>query len=372
MSAITIRPVRTTKDTTQFIRFLWRIYEDYPAWVPPLMMGRRRVMDRDKNPFYRHADCEFYIAERNGEMVGRIAAIVNHNHNKEHNENIGFFGFFESINDQSVANALFDKAKAFLASKSVTAMRGPANPSVNEEYGLLIDGFDLSPTVLMTYNPSHYMMLLENYGFKKAKDLYAYHLSQETVYSERLERINGMVKRRQGITIRPLVMKKYGEEVKLIKEVYNKAWAKNWGAVPMDDAEMDALAADLKSVMVPELVLFAEMEGKIVGFGISLPDINMALKHNRNGSLLPALYHLYTKKKQIDTVRIIVLGVLPEYRATGAAGVLFYETAVRAKALGYKYGEASWILEDNEAMNHSAEVMNGKITKKYRIYEYPL
>jgi GNAT superfamily N-acetyltransferase len=372
MGEIVVRPVLTKGDTTTFIRFLWTVYRDYPSWVPPLMMDRKKLMDREKNPFYHHADTEFYIAERDGTVVGRIAAIVNHNHNKEHGDKVGFFGFFESLNDQAVANALFDKAKTFLKSRGMTAMRGPANPSVNDEYGLLVEGFDLSPTVLMTYNPPYYINLVENYGFKKAKDLYAYLLSQDTVYSDRLERANAIVKKRQALTIRPINMKHFNEDVNLVKDVYNKAWAKNWGAVPMTDEEIDALAADLKPVIVPGLVLFAENQGKTIGFALSLPDINIALKYNKNGALLPGLFHLYTKKKKINIVRIIVLGVLPEYHHTGAAGVLFYETAARAKALGYQFGEASWILEDNEAMNHSAEVMNGTITKKYRIYERPL
>jgi GNAT superfamily N-acetyltransferase len=372
MAEITVRPVLTKGDTNLFIGFLWSIYKDNPSWVPPLVMDRRKLMDTKKNPFYRHADVEFYIAERDGQMVGRIAAIVNHNHNKEHGDQVGFFGFFECVDDQSVANALFDRAKAFLVSKGMKAMRGPANPSVNDEYGLLVEGFDLSPTILMPYNPRYYLTLIENYGFKKAKDLYAYLLSQETVYSDRLERANAIVKKRQGLTIRTMEMKHFDEDVKRIKEVYNKAWAKNWGAVPMTDEEIDALAADLKPIVVPGLVLFAQIQDKTVGFALSIPDINMALKHNKKGALLPGLFHLYTKKKKINLVRIIVLGVLPEYQNTGAAGVLFYETAARAKALGYLFGEASWVLEDNEAMNHSAEVMNGTITKRYRIYEISL
>ncbi len=372
MGEITVRPVLTASDTKAFIRFLWTIYSKEPAWVPPLMMDRKKLMDRKKNPFYQHADSEFYIAESDGRMVGRIAAIVNHNHNKEHGDKVGFFGFFESVNDQRVANALFDAAKSFLRAKGMTSMRGPANPSVNDEYGLLVDGFDLSPTVLMTYNPPYYINLIENYGFRKAKDLYAYLLSQDTVYSERLERANRIVKKKQGLTIRTIDMKHFYEDVERIKEVYNKAWARNWGAVPMTDPEIDALAADLKPIVVPGLVLFAEIEGKTIGFALSLPDINVALKYNRNGGLLKGLYYLTTKKKEIDLVRIIVLGVMPEYQSTGAAGVLFYETAARAKQLGYQYGEASWILEDNEPMNHSAEIMNGKISKRYRIYEQPI
>jgi hypothetical protein len=369
MAEITVRPVLTASDTKSFIRFLWTIYKDYPAWVPPLTMDRKKLMDKKKNPFYQHSDAEFYLAESNGTIVGRIAAIVNHNHNKEHADKVGFFGFFECINNQQVANALFGKAKSYLQSKGMTAMRGPANPSVNDEYGLLVDGFDLSPVLLMTYNPPYYVNLIENYGFTKAKDLYAYELSQETVYSEKLERANSIVKKRQGLTIRSIDMKHFHDDVERVKDVYNKAWAKNWGAVPMTNAEMDALAADLKPIVVPELVLFAETGGKTIGFALSLPDVNIALKYNRNGGLLKGLYYLYAKKKEIDGVRIIVLGVLQEYQSTGAAGVLFYETAVRAKKLGYQHGEASWILEDNEAMNHAAEAMNGKITKRYRIYE---
>lgn len=167
-------------------------------------------------------------------------------------------------------------------------------------------------------------------------------------------------------------MKHFYDEVDRVKKIYNKAWAKNWGAVPMTDEEFDALAADLKQIIVPDLVIFAEKDGKQVGFALSLPDINIALKYNKNGNILPALYYLKTKKKKINLVRILVLGVIPEYLSTGAGAALFYETAIRAKKLGYQYGEASWILEDNEPMVKSAEAMQGKITKRYRIYEMNL
>ena len=324
------------------------------------MMDRKKLIDREKNPFYKHSDAEFFLAEHDGEVVGRIAAIVNHNHNKEHNEKIGFFGFFECINDQTVANALFDNAKEYLLAHGVTAMRGPVNPSVNDEIGLLIEGFDLSPTVMMTYNPPYYIELIEKYGFKKAKDLYAYLLDQNTVYTDRFTRAYELVKQRQKITFRTFDMKHFAEEVEKVKGVYNKAWAKNWGAVPMTDEEMDALAADLKQIIVPELIIFAEKEGKTIGFALSLPDINVALKYNKNGYFLPGLYHLHTKKKKIDLVRIIVLGVIPEYLNTGAGAALFYETAIDAKRLGYQYGEASWILEDNERMTKICRSNAGK------------
>jgi GNAT superfamily N-acetyltransferase len=372
MSDITIRPISSKQDTMKFIRFLWKIYREYPAWVPPLMMDRKKLMDRKKNPFYKHSDAEFYLAEQDGIVVGRIAAIINHNHNKEHRENIGFFGFFECINDQRVADSLFDAAKKYLKDHGVTAIRGPMNPSVNDEVGLLFEGFDLSPTVMMTYNPPYYVQLVEQYGFKKVKDLYAYLLDQKEVYTDRFNRAHELVKQRQKVTFRTFDMKHYQDEVDTVKEIYNKAWARNWGAVPMTDEEFDALAVDLKSVIVPELVIIAEKEGKAIGFALSLPDINVPLKYNKNGYLLTGIYHLLTKKKKIDLVRVIVLGVIPEYQNTGAGAALFYETAINAKKLGYGYGEASWILEDNEAMVKSAEAMQGKITKRYRIYEMNL
>ncbi len=369
MNNLVIRPVRTKHDGIAFIKLLWKIYKDDPAWVPPLIMDRQKLMDKKKNPFYKHADAEFYLAERDGVIVGRIAAIVNHNHNKEHNDKVGFFGFFESINDQLVATALLEQAKSFLAAHGMKAMRGPANPSVNDEYGLLIEGFEKPATVLMTYNPSYYPTLLDAYGLKKEKDLYAYLMSQKTVYSEKFVRANDIVRQRHSLEFHSLDMKDFDAEVERIKEVYNKAWGKNWGAVPMTDEEIEALANDLKPVVIPDLVVFATKGGKTIGFALALPDINIALKYNKSGMLVPGLWHLFTKKKRIDKVRVIVLGVLPEYQSTGAAGVLFYESAVRAKKLGYLYGEASWVLEDNVMMNRAAEAMSGVIDRKYRIYQ---
>jgi hypothetical protein len=372
MTAVTIRKVRTAQDEKAFINFLWTLYKDDPNWVPPLKMDRKKLIDKKKNPFYAHSDMELYLAERYGKVVGRIGAIVNYNHIKEHDEQVGFFGFFEAVNDQEVTNLLFDKAKEFLRSKGMKSMRGPANPSVNDEYGLLVAGFDSPPVVLMTYNPAYYVSLFEGYGLKKLKDLYAYKLSQETVYTDRLVRFNELIRQKEELTFRSIDMKHFKEEVDRVKEIYNKAWSKNWGAVPMTDAEFDALAADLKMVLEPDLIIMAEAKGKPIGFGLSLPDINIPLKYNKSGGMLSGMFHLLTKKKKIDLVRIIVLGVIPEYQRTGAAGVLFYETAVRAKKLGYKYGEASWVLEDNVMMNRAAEMMSGVRYKTYRIYELPL
>lgn len=372
MSALTLRPVRTKQDRELFIEIQWMMNRHLPAWVPPLRMDRRKLIDREKNPFYQHAETEFFIAERGNVPVGRIAAIVNHNHNTEHHESLGFFGFFESVDDPEVARALLDAARTFVRSHGAKEFRGPVTPSVNDEYGLLVDGFDRTPAVLMPYNPPYYAGLLEAYGLTKIKDLFAYHMDQHTVYSERLERANQLVRQRQGLEFRPIDMKHFQDDVERLKEIYNRAWAKNWGAVPMTDAEIDALAADLKPVIVPELVIFAFKNGKPIGFALSLPDINQALRFNRSGGLVTGLWHLWSKKRHIDTVRIIALGTIPEFLNTGAAGVLFYETAVRAKGLGYRYGEASWVLEDNDRMVKSAEALNGVISKRYRLYQMPV
>lgn len=372
MSDLSIRVVRSKADRDRFIRFLWTVNKDYPKWVPPLWMDRRKLMDTAKNPFYKHSDAEFFLAERDGRVVGRIGAIVNHNHIKEHNEKVGFFGFFESLNDATVSKALFDAAAAFLKSKGMEAMRGPANPSVNDEYGLLVDGFQHSPMLLMPYNPPYYADLIEQYGFKKEKNLYAFYLHYSKFLTEKMERVNAALRERGQINIRPLNMKKFDSELELVKKIYNTAWQKNWGEVPLTDEEIDALAADLKPVVEPELVLFAEYKGETIGFGISLLDINQVLIHNRKGRLIPGLIRLLLMKKRIDQVRVMVLGVLPEYVKTGAASMLFYETAARAKKLGITQGEASWVLEDNGPMMRAAQAMQGEPFKTYRIYQIPL
>jgi len=372
MSPITIQSVASPRDVKRFIKFAWRIYEGYPNWVPPLLMDRKKLMDKRKNPFYKHSDAEFFLALRDGNIVGRIGAILNRNHIKEHNENIGFFGFFECIEDQTVADALFDAAARWLKDRGVQAIRGPANPSVNDEYGLLVDGFDRPPVILMPYNPPYYGTLIEKAGFKKVKDLYAYHVCKAGAMTERLQRVSDIAKQREGLTFRTLNMSDFDNEVDRMKSLYNRAWQYNWGAVPMTDDEFLALAKDLKPVVVPELVIIAEYKGEPIGFSLSVPDLNIALKHNKKGYLLPGLFRIMTHKKKINWVRIIVLGVVREKQRTGAASVLFYETARRGVELGYPNGEAGWVLEDNVMMNRAAEMLNGERYKTYRLYEKSL
>jgi GNAT superfamily N-acetyltransferase len=371
MPEVKVRPVRSKADERRFIDFIYRHYRGYEHWVAPLRLERRKLIDTRKNPFYRHAERELFLAEREGRVVGRIGAIVNHNHNRHHGDRVGFFGFFESVDDQAVAAALLDAARDYLRGRGMDALRGPASPSVNDEYGLLVDGFDRPPAVMMPYNPPYYAALLEGCGLRKAKDLYAFRgVTQATLDLPRMQRANEVFKRRSGLTYRPVVMKDFAAEIERVKRVYNSAWQGNWGEVPMTDEEFDEVAKDLKLIVRPELVVIAETAGgEVAGFGLALPDINMALRDNRNGGLLRGLWHLLTRRSRIDRIRILACGVLPEYRRTGAAGVLFYELAARARELGYSRGEAGWILEDNVMMVRAAEAMQGARDKTYRIYQ---
>jgi GNAT superfamily N-acetyltransferase len=372
MSSLSVRPLRTKRDEKIFIKFQWKPYEGNPYWVPPLLMDRRKLMDRRRNPFYKHADAEFFLAERDGSVVGRIGAIINHNHNREHNENIGFFGFFECFDDQEVANALFDEAGRWLKARGVTAMRGPASPSVNDEYGMLVEGFDRTPTILMAYNPPYYPKLVEGYGFKKAKDLYSWGLHQDKVFTEKMVRVSEAAKKRQGLVFRTINMKDFDNEVKRVHEIYTRGWNRNWGEVPLTEEEWEYMAHDLKAIVNPEFVIIAESKGKPVGFGLTLPDYNQILKGNRRGWLIPAILRMMFLKKRINDSRIIILGVLPEYMNAGIGGVLFYETARRVTNTGIPRGEASWVLEDNVMMNRGAHLLNGELIKRHRLYQLPL
>jgi GNAT superfamily N-acetyltransferase len=373
MSEIKIIKVANQKDLMRFIKFPWKIYRGDGYWVPPLIMDRKKLLNKQKNPFYKHAEADFFLAERDGELVGRIGAIKNDLHNKYHNDRVGFFGFFECINDQKVADKLFDTARKWLKDHGLTEMRGPANPSSNDEYGMLLEGFEDEPRLLMTYNPKYYLDLCEGYGLKKAKDLYAYKLENKKVTSsEKLKRVAEIAIKRSGMIIKQLNMKDFDNELAKVKEVYNKAWAPNWGFIPMTDDEIDAMAKDLKPLVEPSLVLFGEINGKTVGFALVMLDYNQIFK-SLNGKLFPfGIIKLFTQKKKITWSRVLTLGIIPEYQKRGLDAAFYYDIVTRAANIGIYRGEASWILEDNEMMNRGANVMNGEIYKKYRIYEMPV
>jgi hypothetical protein len=370
MSSIKIKVVQSQKEINTFIKFAWKIYRDDPHWVPPLIFDKKKILDRRKNPFFGHAEIEMFLAEKDGELVGRIAAIKNDLHNKYHNDKVGFFGFFECINDQEVANKLFDSAKDWLQSKGCEAMRGPANPSSNDEWAMLLEGFDDEPRLLMPYNPKYYLTLCDDYGFKKTKDLFAYKLeNQKVISSDKLKRVAEIAQKRSGIKVYSMNMKDFKNDLEKFKYIYNKAWAPNWGFIPLTNDEIDAMAKDLKPLVEPSLVIFGEIDNKLIGAALVMLDYNAVFK-SMNGRLLPfGFLKLFTQKKKIEWVRIITLGIIPEFQKRGLDAVFYWEIVNRAANVGILLGEASWILEDNEMMNRGAEVMNGTVYKKYRLYE---
>lgn len=370
---LTIRPVRTAGELRSFIKMVWSIYKDDMNWVPPIIADRKKVLSRKRNPFFKHSEMEMFLACNGKKVVGRIAAIVNHNHNRIHGDKVGFFGFFESIDDSSVSLALLGAAEQWLAGKGMDIMRGPVNPSMNDEAGLLVEGFDDPPQILMTYNPKYYSRLIESFGLTKVKDLYAYRLTREGFLNPKLERVQQMVRERESITIRSVNFKQkeaFRRDITMLKQIYNAAWQPNWGFVKMTDEEFDFLAADLRQVAEQDLVLIAERQGQPAGFALGLPDINQALIYNRSGGLIGALLALVFKKKKITRGRIVVLGVVPGLQRLGIDAVLYYEIGTRmTRGHGYTEGEASWVLEDNTMMNRAAEMMNGDLYKRYRIYD---
>ncbi len=372
--SVEVTPVETRAERKAFVRFPWQIYPGrYPWWVPPLLSEERKRIDPGSNPFFEHGSVQLLLARRDGRIVGRIAAIENELHNKFHNEKLGFFGFFESIDDREVASALLDSAAAWVKARGLEVLRGPANFSTNEECGLLVENFDDPPFVLMTYNPPYYEILLEGWGLTRAKDLLAYHIVKEEFDMRRFSRLERL-SRRSGheIRVRSLDMRRFDEEIRLIRDLYNAAWERNWGFVPMTDEEVEHMAKQLKPVLDPNLALIGEIDGKPVGFALALPDVNQAIRH-ANGRLFPVgIFKLLWHMRRIDRIRIITLGILEEYRRIGLDAMLYFEIFKRGSARGAIAAESSWILEDNVLMRRALEKIGFRQYKTYRLYERAL
>ncbi len=374
MPTITIKPVETRRELKNFIRLSWVINARDPNWVPPLMMDRLKVLDKKKNPFYKHAEAQLFLAYKNGELVGRIAAITNQNHNDFHKDNAGFFGFLEAIEDEEVFKALLDKAKTWLKDKGKNFMMGPMNPSTNDEIGILVDGYETPPYFMMTHNLPYYKDIMEKLGYQKVKDVLAFCVHKDTlVMSDKLLNVSRAAKQKLGVDIRPVNMKNFSEELEKIRFVYNNAWARNWGFVPMTPEEFDFIASDFKKIIDPDLVLIAEIKGKPVGFSLALPDYNRVFKKIPSGRLFPFGWITFLREsKKIDTVRVITLGVVQELQQAGIGGIFYLETFERGTRKGYVSGEMSWILEDNDLMLRAAKLLGGDPYKTYRIYGCPL
>ncbi len=374
MSDVSIVPVDSDRDLNAFIAFPYDLHRADPLWVPPLRRDVKSMLVPSKNPFFEHADARYFMARRAGQVVGRIAAIENRAHNLFHEDRVGFFGFFESVDDAAVARALFDQAAAWLRDRKLEIMRGPLSFSTNDEVGLLVDGFDTPPCLMMPHNPRYYVGLLEAAGFQKAKDLLVYQSRPESANLDdpglkRLREGADLLAKRYRITVRQIDVRRFDDEVALIKEIYNRAWERNWGFVPMSDHEIEHVAAQLKQIMVPELVIFAFRGQEPIGFAVSLPDLNVALKKNPSGRLFPGIIKVLWAARKINRLRILMLGTVREWRGKGVDVLMYKHIWERGVARGFNWGEAGWILEDNGAMNNALERMGFVVYKTYRLYD---
>ncbi|MBK9333605.1 MAG: hypothetical protein IPM96_14695 [Ignavibacteria bacterium] len=373
---IEIIEVGSDAEKNKFIEFPYKFYKGNKYWVEPLRFDVKNNLDEKKNPFYKHAKIKLWLAYKNSELCGRIAGIINDTHNKFYNDKVGFFGFFESENDINISNALFEKAAEFVKENGMDTLRGPVNPSTNDECGLLTDSFDLPPVMLMPYNPEYYLKLYDGFGLKKAKDLFAFWISKDVIKNEpmmnKLNRISEMIIKKENLTIRNVNMKDFKNEVQKVREIYNNAWQENWGFVPMTVEEFNFIADNLKLAVDPDYVEFAEIDGNPIGFSLALPDINQAIK-GLNGKLFPfGFIKFLLNKKKIDQLRVIIMGVKKEYHKKGIDAV-FYRNVIKAgNRKGIRGAEISWVLEDNLAMKQTAEKLGAHVYKTYRIFDKAL
>lgn len=373
-SEISVRKVSGKKELKDFILFPWGIYRGkkpypYPQWAPPLIMSEKELFDEKKNPFYAHADQANFLAYRNGKLVGRISAIQDRNYISFQQDNACFFGFFECFEDEEATKALFSEAEAWARGKKADRILGPMNPSTGHIMGILKDSYDLPPMVQMGYNPPYYNDLITNQGYGKEKDLFCYTMDADSLpLSEKMKRVSSIALKRNNITLRPVNMKKFREEVELIRELYNSGWEKNWGFVPWTPEEFDLLARDLKMIAEPALVLMAFAGEKLAGISIPLPDVNQIFL-KMNGRLFPfGIFKLLLGSKKINRLRVAILGVGKEYHNKGIDAIFACETYRKGVELGYRVAEFSWILEDNYPLVNMLETWGAKRYRAYRVY----
>ncbi len=368
---VVVRPVETRAQQKRFVNLPWRIYRDDPCWMPPLIMSQEELLGFRHSPFYEKSKSRSFLATRGGTDVGRITAIVNAGHIERYNEQRGFFGFFECDDDPAAAKALFDAAKDWLHGQGMQTIRGPVNPSLNYECGLLIEGFDTPPFFMMTHNKPYYAGLVEANGFGKIEDLYAFwgELSMLSSLDSKLGVMVEGVKERFGVKVRPLDRSRFDEEVRMFLDIYNSSLGGTWGFVPLAPAEINHMAASLKHLIVPELALVAEVDGKPIGSVFCLLDYNPRIKAI-NGRLFPlGFLKLLWNKKAIKRMRAISTNVIPEYQAWGVGLVLMAALVPQLYAWGMEEVEFSWVLESNHLSKRSLERGGAIVSKKYRIYQ---
>lgn len=368
---MTVEKATGKQRVKEFIRFPWKIYQHDPLWVPPLIK-EQMVMFSPRYPFFEHGEMDLFLALRGHETVGRVAAVLDRSYVDLSHDKAVFFGFLESVQDADVARALIDKVIGWGKARGMTTIRGPFNPSTNDECGLLVEGFDMAPMLMMPYNPPYYIDLMKACGLEKCRDLYACIIESDAP-PEKLEKLVSRVRRRlPDLTIRPVRLKKIAEELQIVRDIYNNAWRDNWGFVPLTESEIDFLASRLKPLVIADLFLFAEIKGEAVAFVGSFPDYNQVLRRlNGKIGLTGALKFLYYSKK-IKDLRTMLLGVKYGYQKRGIEGLLYLETFKRGLKRGFERSELSWILEDNTLMLRGVEMLGGRIYKTYRLYERPI
>ena len=376
-TSVTVRPVVTNKDYKHFVDYQYDFYASYPNWVPLLRSEVKKVLNPKKNPFFEHGKIAPFLAfNPKGEIIGRIAAIVNGMHLKKYNDKTGFFGFFECIEDYGVAKTLLDTASNWLKEQGLTHVRGPVNPSMNDISGLLVGGFEHNPSVMMPYNPAYYYEFLSEYGFQRAMTMWAYYIHYKYAKTAKLKRgVNLLYRRYPSLKMRQMDKKRFDEDAKHILDIYNDAWSNNWGHVPMTDAEFAHMANDLKQIADPKIIFILEDDGYPVAFSLTLPNINMALKHVRNGHLLPTgLLQLLLRAKfgGIHEGRTLLMGVRQSHQGKGLDAMLNLKVIEDLPRDGYFASEMSWVLDSNKAMMNAMEHMGGTPEKEYVMLQKPL
>ncbi len=373
MAGVVINTVESRSELRDFIDLPWKIYAEYPKWVPPLKKEVRRMLDPRIHPFWEFSERILFLARRGSETVGRIAGIIDRHHNEVHGEQMGIWGFFECVDDPEVASALFSSVETWLRRKGMTFLRGPLNPSINYEAGLLVDGFDDPPALMMTYNPPYYLRLAESSGFTKEKDLFSYLVNGDYRLPEWLDRLAERMAQKKGVHIRGFRLKDPASELALIREIYNDCWAANWGYVPLSDNETMEMGRYMVKIGDPELAFFIYYEDDPAGICVILPDINPLLKRFNGRIGLSGLLKILMYRREINGLRGLLFGIKEKYRQMGLPLLAFrhlYEV-VRKKEK-YRYLELGWTLEDNESINFLVEEAGARIHHKYCILRKPL
>ena len=361
--------VETAQERREFLEFPYRLYKDHPFWVPPLRIQQKKLIDTKKNPFYKNAEIALFLGTHNGKTAGRIAAIIDHRYNDYHKTKTGFFGFFDCADHQDLASLLIKAASDWLRDRGMTSLLGPTNPGMMDTIGVLVEGFDSIPAILMPYNDSSYDRLLTTAGLQKEMDLFSFIVNAETVDLDRVNRAREIVyTRNPGLSVRPINLKRIFDEVDIIRDIFNQAWQHNWGFIPLSKEEFVELAKDLKSIIDPDLAYIAEIDGKPVAFTVPLPDYNQIF-HKMNGNLLPfGIFKLLLGRNKMTNIRTTLMGVLPEYRGRGIDAVLHQHEIEKGLKKGYFSSELGWVLENNIEMVRVAERIGSHSKKVYRMY----